>query len=436
MLCDATNASCRLSTSDDLWLVTSLNKVNFTNTSLRTDEQLTESMSVLYTITQFYVPLIIFVGLLGNITSVLVFFTSKLKQVSSSYYLAALATADSGFLFALFIVWLNSLDVDWYSRNGGCKFVIYCTLVCSFLSVWLVVAFTVERFIAVCYPLHRPTMCTVRRAKMTIAGLVLFAMMAYSYAFLVAGIVYDAADGYRTPQCLGYERYLRAMTVLNNVDTVTTLIVPFIIIVVMNVTIARKIIAFYKRRSQMNEDLTPAFSARVNRKRNLKGESSVNSSPPTQGSLLSTASFRATNQRSGNGTTQSSFRETMRSRTQIRITKMLLIVSTVFIILNLPSHAVRLHVVFEALLNPLFEATDRLQLTQQYTQLIYYTNFSINFFLYSLAGANFRKALSQLFRRLCACVDLTADEVQTPITIVQFPLRLRTRDNSVNSQTV
>ena len=49
---------------------------------------------------QLYVtPIIIFVGLIGNITSFFVFLTTSLRHLSSSVYLAALALADSGFLF-------------------------------------------------------------------------------------------------------------------------------------------------------------------------------------------------------------------------------------------------------------------------------------------------------------------------------------------------
>ncbi|XP_014679367.1 PREDICTED: uncharacterized protein LOC106819236 [Priapulus caudatus] len=210
---------------------------------------------------------------------------------------------------------------------------------------------------------------------MTIAGLVATALVVYSYAFVVAGIVdVDGdADGGYPPQCLLYERYLPAMTVLNNVDTVTTLIIPSIVIVTMNVTIARKVVAFYKRRSAMSADAvgSPATSRYV-----VARGFPTNGAPSTHTSLPTRT-----------------YRDALRSRNQIRITKMLLFVSTVFITLNLPSHAVRLHVFVVHLLDPGFVPTERLEVGQQYAQLVYNTNFSINFFLYSLAGAGFRKSL-------------------------------------------
>lgn len=122
-------------------------------------------------LTFYYTPALVLIGSIGNILSVLVFFKTKLRKLSSSYYLAALGISDTCFLIGLFISWLNFIDIDIYNNNIYCQFFTFFTALCSFLSVWLVVAFTVERFIAVLYPLKRQTMCTVRRAKMVLCGL-------------------------------------------------------------------------------------------------------------------------------------------------------------------------------------------------------------------------------------------------------------------------
>lgn len=65
------------------------------------------------------------------------------------------------------------MNIDLYNRDYFCQFLTYISGLCSFLSVWFVVAFTVERFIAVRYPLQRLTMCTVKRARMMLLGLIL-----------------------------------------------------------------------------------------------------------------------------------------------------------------------------------------------------------------------------------------------------------------------
>lgn len=110
---------------------------------------------------KYYIPFIILVGLLGNLLSCIVFLTTHLKMRSSSYYLAALATADFGFLSVLLLVYLSGeTGLEFFNKQGWCQCLVYVSSVCSILSVWLIVAFTVERFIAVQYPLQRPHMCT------------------------------------------------------------------------------------------------------------------------------------------------------------------------------------------------------------------------------------------------------------------------------------
>lgn len=51
----------------------------------------------------YFTPAITVVGTIGNILSVVVFMRTKLKKLSSSYYLAFLAIFDTGFLWCYFI---------------------------------------------------------------------------------------------------------------------------------------------------------------------------------------------------------------------------------------------------------------------------------------------------------------------------------------------
>lgn len=128
---------------------------------------------VTYFLDYYYTPLITFTGAIGNILSILVFFRTKLRKLSSSYYLAALGISDTGFLFINFMQWLNFFGIHIYNMDILCQLFTFLSGLCAALSVWFVVAFTVERFIAVLYPLRRQTMCTVRRAKSILYGLVL-----------------------------------------------------------------------------------------------------------------------------------------------------------------------------------------------------------------------------------------------------------------------
>ncbi|KAF4525941.1 hypothetical protein B566_EDAN013177 [Ephemera danica] len=189
----------------------------------------------------YYIPCIICMGILGNVLSCIVFLSTHLKMRSSSYYLAALATADLSFLVSLFMVWLsNNVGVQLFNKNGWCQFVVYVSSVSSFLSVWLIVAFTVERFIAVQYPLHRPHMCTVARAKMIITFLTIFALLLHLYSFVTAGVT----SAYGVDTCDMLHEYHETMRVINIIDSIFTLIVPLFLIVIMNTMITRNLFRF------------------------------------------------------------------------------------------------------------------------------------------------------------------------------------------------
>lgn len=141
-------------------------------------------------ISTYYTPFLAISGSIGNILSVLVFFKTKLRKLSSSYYLSALGISDTCFLITLIMPWLTVLDINIYTEDLVCKLTQFVSALCSFLSVWFVVAFTVERFIAVLYPLKRQTMCTVRRAKLVLCILTLLGMVHSSPTIIFSSSMY------------------------------------------------------------------------------------------------------------------------------------------------------------------------------------------------------------------------------------------------------
>lgn len=142
-------------------------------------------------LTHYYTPALVLIGSIGNILSVIVFFRTKLRKLSSSYYLAALGISDTCFLFGAFVSWLNYININIYNKDYYCQFFTYVSGLCSFLSVWFVVAFTVERFIAVLYPLKRQTMCTVKRACTVLIGLFLTGCVISVPYFIYAAPIYS-----------------------------------------------------------------------------------------------------------------------------------------------------------------------------------------------------------------------------------------------------
>lgn len=320
----------------------------------------------------FVVPIIILIGLVGNMLSLVIFTFTHLRRMSCSNYLSALAISDTGFLVCLFFSWSNNIGIRLYHVNVWCQIFVYLTYVWSFLSVWYVVAFTVERYIIVSFPFRRNEICTDKRAKIVVFCLALFAMFAYTFAFWTSGP--QSMYGF-SAFCSPLRQYIYLVTLVNNIDTAVTLIIPFLAILLLNAKIIFEIARFNanKYRTSMEEsgycqEESHAYRPFRIRRDELAGGVSCN--------------------------------------TWLRTTNMLVIVSCTFLLLNLPSHVIRMYCYVMSMLSDTFVPSHRLVSTQKVCMYIYYCNFSVNFFLYSACGRNFRygfKCLRLKVRRALTC---------------------------------
>ncbi|XP_012227981.1 thyrotropin-releasing hormone receptor [Linepithema humile] len=300
-------------------------------------------------IARYYESILLPLGLLGNCLSMCVFFGTKLRYSSCSIYLGALAISDTGFLVSAFISWLNIMHItNLFNGRGFCQFFTYLGTVCGFLSVWLVVAFTVERYIAVRWPLRRQSLCTVSRAKTITMGLTALAIPLCSPVLLFLKS-HEITETLR--ECALDFDWQSWATVYNALDAFITFVVPLTVIVIFNTLIARNI---YKQ-DHVRRTLTIESDASINE----RNQTSRNRMPQT------------------------------------KVTKMLMVVSSAFFCLNMPSCVFRLLAfIYDNHNPPLW-----LVLTQRIAYLLFITSFGINFILYCASGQNFRRAMVDMFMR-------------------------------------
>lgn len=347
------------------WVPADFDAINCSNSASYNhlcDQNVIRFQRTIMILDQYLLPFIIIAGLVGNLVSFLVFCCTYLRRLSSSVYLSALAVADFVFLVALFFNWINGLGVRLIHADGWCQFFIYVTYVASFLSVWYVVCFTVERHLTVCFPLMRQRFCQPKRTKAVVVAVTLLGLGVYSFAIWTTVVS-------RRYGCTVDERFYGLVMTVNNVDTFFTLIVPGLVITVSNVRISYSLSRFYRIYR------TRAPSRLPNR---------------ADGNTAGVAG-------SSNDTVYSN---TSYNRLQLKVTKMLLLVSSVFLFCNTPSHVIRVYAFVLSEVDPNFRPSRMFLLVQRLAMLLYYAGFSANVVLYTVSGRTFRLAFLHLFRGL------------------------------------
>ncbi|XP_063392997.1 thyrotropin-releasing hormone receptor [Cydia fagiglandana] len=295
----------------------------------------------------YYTPLLVSLGTIGNLVSVYVFYSSKLRLQSTSQYLSALAISDTVFLFQLMMPWLGAVKLTGlFYTQGFCQIFIYFSYVTCDLSAWLVVAFTVERFVAVLYPLRRNAICTVARARHIISTIVASALLLNVPVLRFAAPVNN--------DCSIDVQYLVHAARFNLLDTAVSFTVPLGVIIVLNVWIMVGVYRLERTRHHLMKTEQPG---------------------PVPGQRTRPSRLQQC------------------PRSQQRVTRMLLIVSSVFVVLNMPAYTMR--VVAYAYNMSLDEYNGRYAAVTQLANMFFNTNFGINFILYCLSGQNFRRALRQ-----------------------------------------
>ncbi|CAH1800930.1 unnamed protein product [Owenia fusiformis] len=121
-------------------------------------------------------PVIIVLGVIGNILSFLVTTFTSMKQANMSIYLSALAVSDTGALIiGLGHPWLSVLfnfDIR-KTHEWACKIHVFFTYLFIDLSAWMLVSVTIDRVIFVYLPLRARSICTRRNAIIVINLVVL-----------------------------------------------------------------------------------------------------------------------------------------------------------------------------------------------------------------------------------------------------------------------
>nr|XP_022920264.1 FMRFamide receptor isoform X2 [Onthophagus taurus] len=158
---------------------------NLTVTMNSTDLDIEQSIrfveSSRFWIQRVLVPILVFIGVGGNIVTVMVL-TRRRMRCTTTIYLTALAIAD-----VIYLIFVLLLSLTHYPNIHNEKYMLYWRFygishwlcdAASSTSVWLTVSFTVERYIVVCHPIKGKVLCTETRAKNIITIISLLCLLA------------------------------------------------------------------------------------------------------------------------------------------------------------------------------------------------------------------------------------------------------------------
>ncbi len=191
---------------------------------------------------------------------------------------------------------------------------------------------------------QRKQLCTVRNSILVIVAELFVALGLYSFSVWTISVTY-ATNG--QAYCTGLQpQYLHLYKIMINIDTLITLIIPSCAIFLFNIRIIYAMVKTAKRRHCLGKhiSLTRAESLR-------------------NGMKLSDSSTHNQAKRCLKGAV---------TRPELKTTRLLIIISTVFIVLNCPSHAIRVYESGKRLNDPNYTSSQTMIRVQELAQFFYY----------------------------------------------------------------
>lgn len=343
------------------------------------------SRDVALMILRIFLPVIIFLGTVGNLLSVAVLARRALRMTPVFFYLTLLSVVDTLVLYASgFKSWIR-LITNYellHSSDVVCRTLMYLVLCALYLSSWLIVLLTVDRFVVIFFPFRGYILLRIRQARITALCLAVTVALYNLHALWSFRLGVNRLGELK---CDMDEDDWFMRNVFDYLKLVSYSCVPFLIVITLNVCIIVKISRQSKRLVVANIAFGSTSASTCSHRRLFVGRRAGQQQPLHP--RLSTVSF-------GSGSTTIFTVSRMR---QTRLTLMLLAVSFVWLVLTGPFT-----------LYALFVESTRLRydmLTKTVCFLLMYANHASNFYLYCVTGQRFRNELKNMIARsfFCAC---------------------------------
>lgn len=180
------------------------------------------------------------VGLMGNILTLVVLLEKRMRRASTTQYLAALTLFDSFYLIGSFI---NNIELNYPNTKESNLipflklFFIPLTDFFGNTSPYLILMFTIERYLVVAYPLRSRYWCSPSRARKVIGLTILFCFMFTFPTFLENKIKFNwsSATNSTVPELIPSDIYPNIYYFIYFwFISVTFQIIPLTLLIILN----------------------------------------------------------------------------------------------------------------------------------------------------------------------------------------------------------
>ena len=310
---------------------------------------------------RFSIPIVCSLGAVGNLLAAITFFHAPLRKLPCSLYLAVRAISDNGFLLSVLLTWVSStFNLQLSQIHGVCQTIVYVTYVCGCISVWLCVFISFETYLLIEYPSRARKFSYDSLSKCCTCVLVVFAVFVY---LVVTWVIDD--------NCSYDIQYTALVQMVVYTDTVLTLALPSVIILVLLVLIGSRV-------------------CRILRVRRSHKQGNVQTINPL-----------------------------VRMTPVVKVTKLLSIVSITFFFCNFPSYVLRHRVLIEAILYEKGKLPTTYMVIQSVFQVLYYLSFSINIIIYLRYCSQFKLIFKKLFY-CTSCFTLKTPVLQSQPEVIDL----------------
>ena len=285
-------------------------------------------------INTYWYPVLIPIGLIGNCLSFTVMMKPKNRKMSTCIYMAAISINDNLMMLTAFHDYLVSgLQIRrWYLTE--CKIAAFIALFGLQNCTYLILAMTMDKYVAIKWPHRATSYSTTGRAKIIVAGLCCLVCVYNVPHFFLSSVIGG--------QCFNFGIRNVISKVYSWFSFVVNAVVPFTFLIYMNYVIVKT----------------------VRNSRRMYG---------TNGIVA---------------------RQSAMKSIENQLTIMMLLVTTLFLLLLCPTYIRYIYLLFAKRDTPLQYANS--MLFYQITAKFYDTNSGINFLLYCISGQKFRRDLKEI----------------------------------------